>query len=283
MRTQQHIIDTKAVRLVINSIPEYCVIRELTERDYGIDLMVEIFSEEGENKFGTFYETTGHVCYLQIKGTNKEVEINSDNTVSFSIDKKSLFYVEKFSTPFILIRAYTLKKEGQVYYLWLQRYISQVLDIEKPDWRTSSEESLTIKIPIHNNLSINFEKIKRIAWRIKYIEELVEFHERYTEIMMDFVNLIELHERFQGFDFLIKELKRLSLLKTLLTKNNCCIDKNCILVLISYIEGIRDGINKPAKLEDYPDNYNFELLNDSLMSMRFIEEFVAENEEDTTY
>ena len=110
MRTYQHIIDTKAIKQVLNAIPNYCVIRELTERDYGIDLMIELFSEIGKNKHGHLtYDTSGHVCYLQVKGIDEEPKINEDDTISFTINKKSLYYVEKFSTPFLLLRVYTKK------------------------------------------------------------------------------------------------------------------------------------------------------------------------------
>lgn len=44
MRTQSHIIDTKAVKAVMAQLPDHWVVRELSERDYGIDLLVEIFA-----------------------------------------------------------------------------------------------------------------------------------------------------------------------------------------------------------------------------------------------
>ncbi|WP_167619971.1 DUF4365 domain-containing protein [Maribellus sediminis] len=284
MRTYQHIIDTKAVRQVINAIPEYCVVRELTERDYGIDLMIELFKKTGINKHGhDYYDSTGHVCYLQIKGTDNELAVNKNDTISFNIDKKSLYYVEKFSTPFILTRVCTKKDHETIYFIWLQRYISDVLDIETPDWRTEDEESITIYIPTHNDFENNFEKIEKIAYRIKYIEELSEYSEKYTDLTLDLQTIIHLHEKYQYFDETIKDLKRLSQLTTLLTKNNCCIDQDCIIELIKYLEGVKSGINQPAKMEDYPHNYNLELLRTSNLSTKFIEEMEAENEGVTTY
>ena len=71
MRTYQHIIDTASVKLTLNSLPDYWVIRDLNERDYGIDLMIEIFTKSGFDKQGhETYDATGQICYLQIKGTN---------------------------------------------------------------------------------------------------------------------------------------------------------------------------------------------------------------------
>jgi hypothetical protein len=284
MRTYQHIIDTKAVRQVINSIPEYSVVRELTERDYGIDLMIELFSKVGENKHGhELFDSTGHVCYLQIKGTDKEFVINEDETISYNIDKKSLYYVEKFSTPFILTRVCTEKGKEAIYFIWLQRYISDILDIERPEWRTDENDSLTIYIPIHNNFIDNFVKVEKIAYRIKLIEELSEYSEKYSEIKMALQTILKLQDKFEHFIDVIKGLKRLSQLTTLLTKNNCCVDKACLLELIEYLKGVRNGNNSPTQMEEYPHNFNMELLRTSNLSTRFVEEMEADNEGVTTY
>ena len=284
MRTYQHIIDTKAIRQVLNAMPEYCVIRELTERDYGIDLMIELFSKTGEDKNKhPVYDTTGHVCYLQVKGTDKELKINSDNAISFNIDKKSLYYVEKFSTPFLLLRVCTLKGKEGIYFLWLQRYISDKLDTDDPNWRTRETDSISLYIPTHNNLKDRFEKIEKISWRIKYIEELAEFHEKFTEIKMGLEGIIYSQNKFKHFTELIGNLNRLSQLRTLLAKNNCCISQKCITELVDYIDEVEQGVSTPKKMDDFPHNYNLELLRTSNMSTRFIEEMEADNEDDTTY
>lgn len=284
MRSYQHVIDTMAVKKVFNLIPDYCVVRELTERDYGIDLMVEFYNEIGSNKHGhPFYESTGYICYLQIKGTNDPIKISRKKTISFSIDKKSLFYVEKFSTPFILLRVSTEKENDGAYFLWLQRYISEKLDLENPNWRNDDKESVTLYIPSMNKLPNHFGKVEKIAWRIKYIEELSEFHEKFTFIKMSLEAIIIYESKFDHFSDLIKDIKRLCNLSTLLTKNSCCIDKECLMELIEYIESISNGINQPTNMEDYPHNYNFELLRTSNMSTSFVEELEAENEGDTTY
>ncbi|HEV8512316.1 MAG TPA: DUF4365 domain-containing protein [Cyclobacteriaceae bacterium] len=184
MRTYTHIIDTKAIKITLNSIPDHWVVRELTERDYGIDLMIEIFRESDrvdKNKRAV-YEATGHVCYLQIKGTNEEILINDDETVSYQVEKKFLLNAEKYSTPMLLVYVSTINpiKNHQVYFVWVQRYIIDVLEAAVPDWR-SKQESYSFKIPIRNSLPLNAEKIEhRIAPRIKYLEEHSEFYEKYT-------------------------------------------------------------------------------------------------------
>lgn len=286
MRTYQHIIDTKAIKHTLNAIPDNWVIRDLSERDYGIDLMVEIFLESGKDKddYPTF-EATGRVCYLQVKGTNSELKFNKNQTVSFQIEKKSLLYVEKFATPFILLRVCTLEKEPAIYYCWLQRYITSILDKKTPDWRTKKQESYAVQIPITNSLPTNSEKIEKIASRIKYIEEAAEFYEIFTLIKPGFFTMINDEFSQELFASFIIELKRISNLTTLLEFNHCQVNRNDIIELIDFVIQIRDGLVKPKSLEEFPDPlmHNLDLLEgDNFMRMA-LEELIAENDNDTVY
>lgn len=282
MRTYQHVIDTKAVKQTLNSIPDYWVVRDLNERDYGIDLMVEIFSPCTKNSKGhEQYEATGYVCYLQIKGTNTKIEEDKEKHVSFQIDKKTLFYVEKFATPFILIRVCTLENYEEVYFLWLQRYIIDILDVENARWRNSKTQTISVKIPASNVLKKNWPKIERIASRIKFIEEYAEFYERYTEVLEYCMNItngmdLDLHP-------LIKQLDRIKNLSTLMKYNTCCIDSNCIEELIEYIKNVNNGISLTTEFEDFPHKFNLNLLYDSKKTIMFVENFVAEGQEDYIY
>jgi len=284
MRTYQHIIDTKAVRQVINAIPEHCVVRELTERDYGIDLMIELFLGAGEDKKGNKqYDTTGHVCYLQIKGTNEKLKINRKKEVAYTIDKKSLLYVEKFSTPFILTRVCTLEGKEGIYFLWLQRYIADVLDVERPHWRTEKKQSLTVYIPTHNDFKQNFAKVEYISSRIKYIEELSEYCELHSTLPIYFQSIIRHQHKYHDFEGIITELTRITNLSTLLTKNNSCIDKQAILELINFLTEVKNGQQVPRNPTDFPHYENMEHLGTTFTSSRIVEKIVAENDGDTTY
>ena len=286
MRTYQHIIDTKAVKYTLNSIPGHWVVRDLSERDYGIDLMVEIFSESGKDKHGhSYYEATGRVCYLQVKGTNTKLSANRDNTVNFEIEKKALLYVEKFSTPFILVRVCTIETEKAVYFCWLQRYILEVLDKKNPDWRKKSQDSFTIRIPTTNSLPTNPDKIEKIAARIKYVEEAAEFYEKYTLMKLGYEGMIK--EKFSQklFDSFINELKRIRNLSTLLDLNHCQVNRDDIDILIKFVTDIKDGKQKPKSIEDFPCPlmFNLDLLvEDNFMRMA-LEEMIANNENDTVY
>lgn len=141
-RSQTHITDTLAVRKVMGVLSENWIFRDMTERDYGIDLMVEYF--DGKNP-------TGLIAFFQIKGTEGPIQI-SDDKIAFSLHRKTLAYTECFSVPFFLIHCDTRKDNRNVYFVWLQKYIETRFISDYPDWKTRSQESFTIYIPASNKL-----------------------------------------------------------------------------------------------------------------------------------
>lgn len=287
MRTYQHIIDTKSIKKILKSFPDHWVVRELSERDYGTDLIIEIFLESGKDKHEhTVYESSGCICNIQVKGTNESLNISkSDSSVHYSFSKKSLLYIERFATPFLLIRVDVSDDKAETYYVWLQRYIKDVLDLDHPDWRAEEQESFTIKIPVENSLINNPNKIERIASRIKYIEELIEYREIHTAINPMFLAMSSGGHASDSetYKYLQNQVRRISRLFTLLSRNNCCIDSACVNDLYNFISEVENGSRIPSELSDYPYKYNFELLSSEVDSIASIEEFVAENEGEKVY
>jgi len=283
MRTYQHIIDTAAVKATLNAIPHHWVIRELTERDYGIDLMIEIFEKDGvDHKQHDIYEATGHVCYLQIKGTNTAFEPNADDSVSFALDKDSLLYMERFPTAFILLHVCVLKGHEDIRFLWLQRYVMDVLDFEKTDWRESAQEHFSVRMPPQNSLPDNAEKIEMIAGMNRHITESAEYQERYEMVKQHKYAMID-NPAYNGYADLLKELNRIKRLTTLLRRNNLCVGFKAVEELIAYIKEIRDGGQTPGELEDFPHDFNMDQLALENSSRIFMASFIADNEEDTAY
>ena len=138
-RPNSHIIDTEACSFVTSLMPsENWVVRDLTERDFGIDKIFERF----ENGFAT-----GELMAIQVKGTNKPLEDKPE--IPFSIDTKTLLYAEMFAIPFLLIRC-SLADDGACYFVWLQEYIRVRLYFDNSSWR--KQRSNTILIPTSNRL-----------------------------------------------------------------------------------------------------------------------------------
>lgn len=282
MRTQSHIIDTKAVKAVMAQLPDHWVVRELSERDYGIDLLVEIFAPGLKDAMGKdAFVATGAVFHIQIKGTEKPLKPVGAGTINYSLQKKSLAYMEKFSTPFFLFRVST-KEPQTIFFTWIQGYIKEVMDRETPMWRDQDGDTIVIRIPPANLLSADLNKIENIAFEPKFLEESIEFSEIYSDIS-NRINAI-LHSAHDFDQDVAKDLRirayRMRRLDVLLTRNDCCIDRESVDDLIAYI-GELD--TRQGRLDPPPHSDNFELLMDTLLARSDARRHVLENDGLTIY
>ncbi|KGI77876.1 DUF4365 domain-containing protein [Oleiagrimonas soli] len=267
---------------VMAHLPDHWVVRELTERDYGIDLLVEIFAPGLKDANGKdAFAATGSVFHIQIKGTEGALESVRAGTINYCIDKKSLSYVEKFSIPFFLFRV-SVADPQKIYFLWIQRYIKDVMDRETPMWREDKEDSITVRIPSENKLPDGINKIEGIAFRPKYLEELAEFSEIYGDIG-DRIEAIRSGTHDVNED-VISDLKnrayRARRLNVLLTRNECCINRQSVDELIQYIIGLDTPAGRGTQP---PEEHNFEMLAQSMTGMDMVENFVLENDALSAY
>ena len=93
-RNEQHIIDSKAKRLLHNVYPAEWVLREQNE-DYGIDYEAEIFMNK---------QSTGIVYKIQLKGTENINFIENKTKISLNMKVKSLNYcLNEIKIPTFLV------------------------------------------------------------------------------------------------------------------------------------------------------------------------------------
>lgn len=137
-RVNNHVIDSKACSIVSCNFSENWVLRDLTERDFGVDKIAERF----QNGYAT-----SEILMLQIKGTAAEID---ENNPRFSLETKTLIYAEMFSVPFLLIYC-SVKQPQKCYYLWLQEYIRVRLNYDNPNWR--NQDTNTVYFPSKNILN----------------------------------------------------------------------------------------------------------------------------------
>lgn len=78
-RINTHISESKSFKILSQVLPEQWIIRELTERDYGVDLYVEIVREDGK--------VTGDLVALQVKSTDS-IEFNDRGIFTYGGVKK---------------------------------------------------------------------------------------------------------------------------------------------------------------------------------------------------
>lgn len=110
--------------------------RTISERDYGVDGVVELFSD------GT---PTGRMAYIQFKGTKYIIEkLKRTNEVSCSgISKSNLSYCRQINIPVMLV--YVSKASGKFYYIDLQLIFQGKIE------EIADNKSGTVRIPIENN------------------------------------------------------------------------------------------------------------------------------------
>ena len=140
VRTQPHLIETKSKDCVRSKIDSFgdngdYIFRELTERDYGVDALIECF--EGGNP-------TGKIGFLQIKGTDSIITpLKKSPVVSCgNISVSNLHYAKQERISVIVIYV-SLKKERPMYYIDLREAVRDISYSE-------DAKSVTIHIPQEN-------------------------------------------------------------------------------------------------------------------------------------
>ena len=131
-RVSSHKIETNGTdnfRIIVNS--NEALFRTLSDRDYGIDGLVEFFDENDE--------TTGIICMVQLKSTSRNIVVNKKTPdVSISVNTTVASYCKQSVFPFILIYN-SLKQKEEYYYILLNR-----IHFNK------NQTTETIRIPLSN-------------------------------------------------------------------------------------------------------------------------------------
>ncbi len=152
IRPESHEIDTFARRQVPRALPVSWEHRELTGRDYGIDMTIELF------KSGN---ATGSFLLFQVKGTQCEIDSNKKELI-FDLSVRNLRYSEFFIFPLLLVVCPVNNEPPGFYYLWLQEYIKIVLDYDNQNWRRNKRK-VRVRIPIENRMPGKEDKLLFIA------------------------------------------------------------------------------------------------------------------------
>lgn len=174
-RTITHIHDTKAVRLVLEKIPDSWLVRNMEERDYGIDLLLELFEEIHEG----LQNPTGQLLLFQIKGKADSWDNSKKENTFYQFPSKTLEYAKLFNIPFFVVEA-TLN-DSQVHFMHLQKYA-------KIKTLNSTAEKINIDIPTENDLGKERgrDKIKDIAGVYAKEHDLYLIQQKYFNVKAHF-------------------------------------------------------------------------------------------------
>lgn len=101
-RPTEHVIQSASWKIFQSNTPAEWIIREVTERDYGIDSYIEIVSPEGK--------VTGELCSIQLKGTDnidwREIPQSKERRYRLSgIRKSTVNYWMNLPIPVFIVLA----------------------------------------------------------------------------------------------------------------------------------------------------------------------------------
>lgn len=126
------------------------IVKDIWERDIGLDMEVEI------TKAG---KVTDNKFWLQVKAIEKKKE--TLEIISLQIKTKHIKYYEGCKLPVVIV--FGIKKSDNnfdFYFLFAQKYIREVLSVDKPNWRKQK----TIMVKFNSKLELeNIEDLERIA------------------------------------------------------------------------------------------------------------------------
>ncbi|WP_379968281.1 DUF4365 domain-containing protein [Ectobacillus sp. sgz5001026] len=114
-----------------------------TENDNDIDAEIEIFKKR---------ITTAKFIKIQLKST-KDIEIKENNgEVIYDCPVKFLNFCDICEVPVLIFLYDDNSSNSKAYWLWVQQYIYNNLEVDNPTWRLN-ETTVRIKIPRDNIVS----------------------------------------------------------------------------------------------------------------------------------
>lgn len=152
-RKSSHVIETNSTDIFRTKVNSFysngdALFRDVTERDYGIDGLIELFENECP---------TGMISLIQIKGKeNTIVPLKKYDGVSCQISTSNVHYAFQKNIPVIVV--YLSIKDNVFYYVCLNDLVDDISD-EK-----MNNNKITIRIPNENlivdDLEPMFSKIR---------------------------------------------------------------------------------------------------------------------------
>ena len=149
--TPQRKIGSRAVAIVHYTIDsEHWEFRQETGNDVGRDCIIELSVND---------KWLNHKIEGQIKGTERLKLLANKNTMSFSMETKTINYALGSPIPFVLF--YVDVKNENVYFLPIQEHFIANKNLFKK--LEGNQKTLTLHIPIDNNLSIRDDVLVSVA------------------------------------------------------------------------------------------------------------------------
>lgn len=174
-RVDKHITETNSFKIFSNNIPDSWIIREVTERDYGIDCYIELVNNKNQ--------VTGELISIQLKG-KQGISWTKEDYFTFSgINISTSNYWNRFPTPVFICLVDTISKE--VFFCPIKSRIRQnYYDYAKQD-KFSYRVYRTDKLEL-NNLSsfiVSYFQEKRIDDLERNLSTFISHYQQYQDFI----------------------------------------------------------------------------------------------------
>ena len=147
-RTRSHRLEDRSIQRVEQCLPDRWVVRR-KDKDYGVDLEVEIF-DEGD-------EATGLILYVQVKATDDAAKAG---TLSIKTDR--LAYLSSLDSPSIIVRYHSGTDSFR--WMWLTNVQVQVGEVssatatirfdEETTWQADDPEKMVRTLQVYRTIRI---------------------------------------------------------------------------------------------------------------------------------
>lgn len=210
IRSKQHISETASFKLFQAKIPNNWIIREPTERDYGIDCYLELVNEKNQ--------LTGELVFIQLK-SKQSINWTKSNTYKMSdINISTTNYWNQIPVPVFIFLADI--DEQEIYMLsvkhWIKRKYTEYTKQESFTYQFDknfifNQKSGLINFKLyyyyeHNRTQFENELLFFLS-NLKYYKEFLSEHS-YRDFHLGIENsdLIYFEAMHRNFEFLCKYL-----------------------------------------------------------------------------
>lgn len=260
-RVSQHEIDTNALRFVQTKLTPDWVERSYRERDYGVDMMLEVFHGG---------EPTGTLALLQIKGRDAAFD---DDNVALSVPVKTLLYVRAFATPVFLVHVSITSQRA--YFVWLQKYINTRLTATNPRW--TKQEEVTIHFPQDNTWdALGLSKVRQLATYVAHRDLGIQFLRHLTWLRHNIDDFLSTKDR-SAVDQAISRVKEIEKLAPFLA-----VYEDSVPEVIVDFDRMRKLLLKAAAYRDFGYEEDEAVLKD-VQNLDSVALMFLSNDEDDGY
>jgi tetratricopeptide (TPR) repeat protein len=169
------------------------------DTDFGIDYIVQLKSEDSYLHYS---------FYLQLKGTTVPKYVNNGEFISHPLSVSTLNYYRQ-QEPCVMVAVVDLSTtdnglaDSPIFYLWLdEEWFKEFED------KLSTNESITVRIPVSQRLSPNLDVFPFYSERAKQRLALLEFHRKIKPHSNDIHKSLELlGDRIEAKPIILKSIE----------------------------------------------------------------------------